>query len=63
MHSHSIASTIERRQNTLVALAFTEHIRVLFERTPLQLGLFPQVRCQEAVCVGDGLECSLECVF
>jgi hypothetical protein len=47
----------------LVTLALTQHIAVLLERAPLQLGLLPQVGCEETVCVGDGHKSSLESVL
>lgn len=49
--------------NCLVALALTEHIRVLLKRGAAELGLAPEVRSEEAVGVGDGGEGGLEGVL
>ena len=48
---------------SLVSLPFPEHISKLFQRTPIQLSLFPQIRRQETVTVAHGDECSLQRVF
>ena len=48
---------------SLVSLPLPEHIPKLFQRTPIQLSLFPQIGRQETVTVTHGNECSLQRVF
>ena len=52
-----------KRQKHLVALALAQHITVLLERTPVELGLLPQVGGQETISVDDGAEGGLERVL
>jgi hypothetical protein len=49
--------------NSLVALAVSQRVRKLLERTANQLGLLPKVGRQEAISVRDGRECGLEGVL
>lgn len=49
--------------HSLVALALTEHIRVLLKRGSDELGLLPQVGGKETVRVGDGDKGGLERVL
>jgi hypothetical protein len=62
------APAIKKQDNVifshiLVALSLPQDIGELFQRTPGELGLLPQVRSQEAVAVADGNESSLERVL
>jgi hypothetical protein len=47
----------------LVSLAISKGVTKFLQRTPDEFGLFPQVRCQEAICVCDSREGCLEGVF
>ena len=47
----------------LVSLSLPEHISKLFQWTPIQLSLFPQIGRQETVTVAHGDERSLQRVF
>ena len=47
----------------LVSLPFPQHITKLFQRAPIELRLFPQIGCQEAICVSYSNKCSLQCVL
>lgn len=49
--------------HSLVSLAFSQDIAVLFQRTPVELRLLPQIRCQETICVSYSYEGSLKRVF
>lgn len=49
--------------SSLVFLTLPQHITKLFQRTSRELVLFPQVGCQETVCVSDSNECSLQGVL
>jgi hypothetical protein len=47
----------------LVPLALAQHVAVLLQWAADELGLLPEVGCEEAVAVGDGDEGGLERVL
>jgi hypothetical protein len=61
--------TLNRRKRqlhqaqSLVPLALAQNVAKLLQRASNELGVLPQVGCEEAVCVCDCLECGLERVL
>lgn len=52
-----------RRSSVRVPLAVSQRIRKLFQWATNKLRLFPQIWRQEAVGIGYGGECRLQCVL
>lgn len=46
--------TLTSAKHALISLPLSQHIPKLLERTPVQLGILPQIRRQEPIRIADG---------
>lgn len=62
-HSYQLSNHPQTSTSVGITLAISQGIRKLLQRAPDELGLLPQVGREEAVCVGNSGEGSLEGVL